>query len=124
MMTIEEYMKLPYKMVITPDLDQGGYIISFAELPGCITYGDTLEEALSLVDDCKRTWFEGCIDSHYEIPEPDLFNKYSGQFRLRIPPELHKELSVEAKHQGVSLNQYCLYLLARNSILYKQTVGQ
>lgn len=112
MKSVEEYMKLPYQMNITPDLEEGGYIISFTELPGCITYGDTLEEALSLVDDCKRNWFEGCIESNYKIPEPEVFNKYSGQFRLRIPPKLHKKLALEAKGQGISLNQYCMYILA------------
>lgn len=118
MRTIEEYMKLPYQMNIIPDLQQGGYIISFAELPGCITYGDTLQEALDLVDDCKRSWFAGCINSHYEIPEPDIYNDYSGQFKLRIPKKLHKDLAINAKKEGISMNQYCLYLLSSNNAIY------
>ena len=38
---------------------------------------------------------------------------YNGNISLRIPKELHRELVETAKEQGVSLNQYCLYRLAR-----------
>ena len=38
---------------------------------------------------------------------------YSGNISLRIPKDLHKALVRIAKEQGVSLNQYCLYKLAR-----------
>ena len=36
----------------------------------------------------------------------------SGQFRLRLPRGLHKDLAQEASEQGVSLNSYVLYLLS------------
>ena len=48
MMTIEDYMKAPYRMEITPDTEEGGYVVSFPELPGSLSTGDTLEEAYVL----------------------------------------------------------------------------
>ena len=39
MRTIDEYMKLPYKMEIIPDTEEGGYAVSFPDLPGCLTVG-------------------------------------------------------------------------------------
>lgn len=39
------------------------------------------------------------------IPEPLAERRYSGQFRVRIPPELHRALSIRAAEQGVSLNR-------------------
>ena len=39
--------------------------------------------------------------------------EYSGKIPLRIPRELHRDLAETAKDQGVSLNQYCLYILSR-----------
>ena len=39
--------------------------------------------------------------------------EYSGRLMLRIPKELHRELAEAAKANGVSLNQYALYKLAR-----------
>ncbi len=41
--------------------------------------------------------------------------KYSGQIRLRMPKALHCFLVEEANKQGVSLNQYMVYLLARGN---------
>ncbi len=39
--------------------------------------------------------------------------EYSGKLSLRIPKELHRQLAQDAKENGVSLNQYALYKLAR-----------
>ena len=39
--------------------------------------------------------------------------EYSGKLLVRIPKELHKSLAAEAKENGVSLNQYALYKLAK-----------
>ncbi len=39
--------------------------------------------------------------------------EYSGKLLLRIPKELHQHLAEEAKANGVSLNQYALYKLAK-----------
>lgn len=118
MRTIDEYMKLPYKMEITPDIEEGGYIVSFPDLPGCLTSGDTIEEALENTNDAKRVWFEAAIEDGVVINEPDDSDKYSGQFKLRIPKSLHKSLSEHSKAEGISMNQYCLYLLTRNDSAY------
>lgn len=114
MRTIDEYMKLPYKMEITPDIDEGGYVVSYPDLPGCLTVGDTIEEAIKNAEDAKRTWLEAAIEDKVKINEPDDLENYSGQFKLRIPKSLHKSLSEHSKAEGTSMNQYCLYLLAKN----------
>nr|WP_246473258.1 toxin-antitoxin system HicB family antitoxin [Treponema parvum] len=41
--------------------------------------------------------------------------KNSGQFKIRIPKSLHKTLAEDSKKEGVSMNQYCVYLLSKNS---------
>ena len=56
-MTLNEYMELPYRMEVVPDKEEGGYAVTFPELPGCITCGATLESALSNAEDAKRS---GC----------------------------------------------------------------
>ena len=53
------------------------------------------------------------LEDGMEISEPSDLSHYSGQFKLRIPKSLHKKLSEKAKEEGVSLNQYCVYLLSR-----------
>lgn len=118
MRTIDEYMKLPYKMEIIPDTEEGGYAVSFPDLPGCLTVGDTIEEAIKNAEDAKRAWLEAAIEDGYNISEPDDLENYSGQFKLRIPKSLHKSLSEHSKAEGISMNQYCLYLLTKNDSAY------
>ena len=114
MKTIEYYMGLPYKMEIEPDTFEGGYVVSFPDLPGCLTCADTLEQAMCNAEDCKREWFAAAIENGIDICEPNEMAKFSGQFKLRIPKSLHKSLSDHAKAEGISMNQYCLYLLTMN----------
>ena len=57
MKTVDEYTKLPYRMEIYEDAKEGGYVVSFPDLPGCLTCGETMEEALAMAEDAKRTWF-------------------------------------------------------------------
>ena len=118
MRTVDEYMKLPYRMEIVPDTEEGGYAVSFPDLPGCLTMGDTIEEAIKNAEDAKRSWIEAAIEDGFSISEPDDLENYSGQFKLRIPKSLHKSLSEHSKAEGISMNQYCLYLLTKNDSAY------
>ena len=47
------------------------------------------------------------------IPEPARLEDYSGQFKLRLPKSLHKQLAQRSSEEGVSMNQYCVYLLSK-----------
>ena len=116
--TIDDYMKLPYKMEIVEDPDEGGFVVSFPELPGCITIGDTIEEAIKNASDAKRTWFEAALEENIDISEPLVSEKYSGQFKLRLPKSLHRSLAENSKREGISMNQYCVYLLSLGCIKY------
>lgn len=72
MRTIDEYMKLPYKMEITPDIEEGGFVVSFPDLPGCLTVGDSVVDAIKSAEDAKRTWFEAALEDGVAINEPVL----------------------------------------------------
>ena len=52
------------------------------------------------------------------IREPDSLKDYSGQFKLRIPRSLHRSLAEHSQREGISMNQYCVYLLSRNDAVY------
>lgn len=114
MKTINEYMGMNYRMEVIEDKDEGGYIVSFPELPGCITCGDTIESAYTNALDAKKAWLIACIEDGIEIQEPNSLEKYSGQFKLRLPRSLHRSLAEQSKKEGISMNQYCVYLLSRN----------
>ena len=116
MKNLDYYMNLPYKMEIVADSIEGGYVVSFPELQGCISNGDTVEEAVNNANDAKKEWLTAAIEEGISISEPAAITSYSGQFKLRLPKSLHKTLSEKAKEEGISMNQYCVYLLSKNSV--------
>lgn len=117
MKTFAEYMKMPYRMEIVEDTDEGGFVVSFPELPGCLTVGETVEDAVANAQDAKKAWLEAALEEGIDIAEPDSLEGYSGQFKLRIPRSLHRSLAEHSKREGISMNQYCVYLLSRNDVM-------
>ena len=117
MKTIEYYMNLPYRLELIPDLDEGGYAARYPDLPGCMTCSDTMEGALANILEAKRAWLEAALQDGTAIAEPatdEELSQYSGQFKLRMPKSLHRSLAIHARKEGISMNQYCIYLLSKN----------
>ena len=113
MKTIDYYMKLPYRLEILPDPDEGGYVARYPDLPGCITVGIKLEDVAQNAEEAKKEWLIATIESGRPVPEPISIDEYSGQFKLRLPKSLHRQLAEHSKREGVSMNQYCVYLLSK-----------
>ena len=115
-----DYFAMNYRMEIVEDKDESGFVVSFPELPGCITCGETVESAVANALDAKKAWLEAAVEDGIEIHEPDSLEDYSGQFKLRIPRSLHRSLAEHSKKEGISMNQYCVYLLSRNDAVYSK----
>lgn len=118
MKTLNEYLALPYRMEIVEDREEGGYVVSYPDLPGCLTCGETIESAVANARDAKRVWLEAALEEGVSIPMPDSLEDYSGQFKLRLPRSLHRALAEHSQREGISMNQYCVYLLAKNDALH------
>lgn len=118
MKTIDYYLNLPYRIEIVPDSAEGGFVASYPELPGCLSIGETIEDAIASIREAKIDWLMAALEDGVHIYEPKTEEEYSGQFKLRIPKILHKQLAEKAKQEGISMNQYCLYLLAQNNAVY------
>ena len=118
MKTLNDYMKMPYKMEIVEDSEEGGFVVTYPDLPGCITCGETVESAVTNALDAKRAWIEAALEEGIEIYEPDSLENYSGQFKLRIPRSLHRSLAEHSQKEGISMNQYCVYLLSKYDGIY------
>ncbi len=98
--------------VIWSDKDDE-YLGLCAEFPGLSWLAGTPEAALKGI---RRVVAEGikimAADGD-SIPEPLSNKKYSGKFSVRIPPEVHRNLSIQAAEEGVSLNRLISARLAR-----------
>jgi antitoxin HicB len=110
---LKYYLNLPYKVVFYP-AKEGGYVVEIPGLPGCISQGETVEEALEMIQDAKKLWLETAIEDNIEIPKPSKgVDEYSGKINLRMPKSLHKTLAEKANEEKISLNQYINYQLSR-----------
>jgi len=110
--TVDYYMNLPYTIELRYDADEG-WFVRMKELPGCISQGDTAEEALTMIREAMQLWLEVALEEGNSIPEPRSEEEYSGKFVVRVPRSLHRELVEAAEQEGVSLNQYVNVALAR-----------
>lgn len=107
------YMSLPYRVEVVEDREEGGFALRCPELNGCVTAAPTVEEGFRQLADAKREWFSACLEDGVSIPEPSRLEDYSGQFKLRLPKSLHRLLAQRSSEEGVSMNQYCVYLLSK-----------
>ena len=112
MKDLNYYLEIKYPFTVVQE-DDGSYFIEYPDLKGCFTTGDTLEETVQLSKDAKKAWIETALAENIVIPEPKSIDEFSGNFKLRMPKSLHKSLSEAAKEEGVSMNQYCVYLLSK-----------
>lgn len=109
---LDYYLGLPYTIELRED-SEAGWFVKVKELPGCMSQGDTPEEALQMIREAMELWLEVALEDGDPIPEPRALDDYSGKFVLRVPRSLHRDLVEEAKCQGVSLNQYVSVALSR-----------
>ena len=61
MKTLNDYMAMSYRMEIVEDKDEGGFVVSYPDLPGCITCGETVESAVTNALDAKKAWLRSSI---------------------------------------------------------------
>jgi antitoxin HicB len=61
-------MKFP--VTLTPDEDDGGFVVTFPDIPEAITQGDTVEEALAMAQDALETALEFYFEDKRAVPVP------------------------------------------------------
>lgn len=112
MKNIEYYMNLPYRTEIIKDTEKSSFVAYCPELEGCITAGFSAIDAMENLEDAKRAWLSSALEHGDMIPEPDCRLSFSGQIRLRVPKSLHRRIFMEAREEGISMNQYCIMKLS------------
>jgi len=99
-----------------PQEDGGGFLITFPDLPGCMSDGETEAEAVNNGRDAFEAWVAARMDSGKAIPEPSYrpstVPEVSGKFVTRLPKSVHAKLAERAKAEGVSLNTLVLAFVA------------
>jgi predicted RNase H-like HicB family nuclease len=76
-------MKLIYPAIFYP-CEEGGYTVNVPDLPGCVTEGDTLAEAMLMGIDAASGWILGEIEEGEPVPQPSSIENI-GNYILNSP---------------------------------------
>ena len=108
--SVDEYLVMPYKKVVYQTNDSGNakYFAEILELDSCFAEGDSEISALQNLNNTFRAYINLAQKKNMPIPMPFATADYGGKVLVRMPPTLHYRLSMIAKSEGVSLNQYII----------------
>lgn len=104
----------PFAIRSLTSAEGGGYLIEYPDLPGCLSDGETVEEAIANGRDAQAGWIAAMREAGRPVPPPgaEPGTDYSGKWVLRTPKSLHRSLADRARREGVSLNTLAVALLA------------
>jgi antitoxin HicB len=103
---MKQYPKNKFELTPLSETDGGGWLIAFPDLPGCLSDGDSLEEAVKNGAEAEKAWLVAA--GKWGRPKPK-------SLVARLPVSLHRELSDLAKAEGVSLNTLMVSILSRGA---------
>lgn len=107
--SVEDYLDLAYSISLTRAED-GDWLATVDELPGCEARGAVPEEAAARVHEAMVDWIAAALADGKAVPTPRA--GLSGRLLVRMPRTLHAELSRAAAREQVSLNQFITGALA------------
>jgi predicted RNase H-like HicB family nuclease len=68
--TLDHYVSLPYPILLIPNPEGGSWFVEIPLLPGCMSDGPTVEEALANLWEAQTLWLEVAIERKHTIKEP------------------------------------------------------
>jgi predicted HicB family RNase H-like nuclease len=101
-----------YTYKVTWSVDDDEHVGLCAEFPSLSWLAATPDAALSGIRRVVRQVIADMQTKGESIPQPLAVKNYSGEFRVRIPPDVHRALALQAAEQGVSLNRLASAKLA------------
>jgi antitoxin HicB len=100
-----------YRVTVRPlSKDEGGgFLAEYPEIPGCMSDGETIEEAIANGREALRDSLDVFKESGRRIPKPGV---EPAQWRQRLPRTLYLKLTERAKNEGVSINSLVTAMIA------------
>lgn len=100
---VPEIDKYTYR--VTWSEEDGEFIGLCAEFPSLSWLAETPDAALKGIRSVVSECMSDMANTGEGIPTPIATRNYSGKFMVRVPPEVHRHLAIEAAESGVSLNR-------------------
>jgi antitoxin HicB len=111
-MSNDKILDYPFTISHLSKEDGGGYLIEFPDLPGCMSDGETIEEAIDNGQDAVSSWMQAAKAADRVIPKPGALEKQSGKWVQRVPKSIHLCLVQKAEEEGVSLNTLVITMIS------------
>lgn len=92
--------------------EDGEFVATVLEFPSLSWLDSTAATAEAELRSVVEEALEDMQRNNERIPEPFGQRRFSGKFNLRIPQSLHRDLTIEAEREGVSLNTLIVQKLA------------
>ena len=102
-----------YTYRVTWSEEDGDFVGLCAEFPGLSWLATSPARALSGIRSVVKDCMDDLLNNGEKVPAPISLRHFSGKFMVRIPPEVHRHLALEAAESGVSLNRGASAKLAR-----------
>lgn len=102
-----------YIYKITWSEEDKEYVGLCVEFPSLSWLAESPESALKGIRKVVEEVIKDMKDCGEAPPEPLSCRKFSGKFVVRIPPEIHRSLAIEAEEEGISLNRLVSSKLSR-----------
>ncbi len=78
------------------------------EFPSLSAHGHTMDKALHEIKKVVYASIKWMRENNESIPESFSSRKFKGNLTLRVPAEIHRELTIKSAEEGVSINKYIL----------------
>lgn len=94
-----------YTYRVTWSVEDEEYVGLCAEFPSLSWLAQSPESALKGIRKTVEAVVKDMKANNEEIPQPIVSKNYSGKFMVRVPPEVHRNLAIQAAEAGVSINR-------------------
>ena len=100
-----------YQFTVRPlsKVEGGGYLVEYPDIPGCMSDGETIDEAITNGREALRDCLDVFKESGRKIPKPSV---EAAQWRQRLPRTLYTKLTTQAENEGVSINSLVTAIIA------------
>lgn len=102
-----------YTYRVTWSDEDNEYVGLCAEFPSLSWLAKTPESTLKGIRNVVADVIKDMKASGEEMPQPLAHKNYSGKFMVRVPPEVHRNLAIQAAESGVSINRLVSTRLSR-----------
>jgi len=87
----------------------GGFLVEYPDIPGCMSDGETIQEAVRNGREALRDCLDVFAESGRKLPKPTI---EAAQWRQRLPRTLYSKLARQAESEGVSINSLVTAIIA------------